>query len=107
MPSELSKLMRQYGVTSASMALPAQFKGTTVAKPTAPDEPVAPENTLGAKPVITNYDALNPKWTKLPTAANQKTVTGVKPHLLAVVRWHWVHLVNPCSQMHLLLCKTQ
>ena len=76
MPSELSKLMRQYGVTSASMALPAQFKGTTVAKPTAPDEPVAPENTFGDKPVIKNYDALNPKWTTLPTATNQKTVTG-------------------------------
>lgn len=68
--------MRQYGVTSASMALPEQFKGTTVAKPTAPDEPVAPENTFGDKPVIKNYDALNPKWDKFPTATNQKTVTG-------------------------------
>jgi len=55
MASELSKLMKQYGVSSASMALPAQFKGTVVNEPTALDKPVAPDAFTMKAPVVTDY----------------------------------------------------
>ena len=55
MASELSKLMKQYGVSSATMALPAQFKGTVVNEPTAPDKPVAPDAFTMTAPVVTDY----------------------------------------------------
>jgi len=105
---ELDKLMKRFGVSTATLpqysgakapsetAIPdAKAKSdvlltsslktdtktpvkyyTAPVAPTAPVMPVAPENTLGVKPVITDYDALNPKWTALPTATNQKTATG-------------------------------
>ncbi len=47
--------MKQYGVSSATMALPAQFKGTVVNEPTAPDKPVAPDAFTMKAPVVTDY----------------------------------------------------
>ena len=47
--------MKQYGVSSATMALPAQFKGTVVNEPTAPDKPVAPDAFTDTAPAVTDY----------------------------------------------------
>lgn len=95
MASELSKLMKQYGVNSASMALPAQFKGTVVNEPTAPDTPVAPDDFTLKAPVVTDYgltagtkakptklakgqtqadlDAAQKSWTEYQTALDDYT----------------------------------
>jgi len=79
MASELSKLMRQYGVTSASMALPPQFKETAPTAPTAPLAPVKPADFTDTAPDYISYGLTKSQAGNIkaaPTALDKKEQVG-------------------------------